>query len=103
MAAQGLAGWVLLPCVPRRHGDEPTDRGGAPCAAAATIPCCGWVAETNNPDLGSTTMTDDKIALREMLDTGPDAPLPSEMADFVAQRLMDLEVGRGDRRRSWQS
>ena len=48
-------------------------------------------------------MTDDKIALREMLDTGPDAPLPSEMADFVAQRLMDLEVGRGDRRQSWQS
>lgn len=38
-------------------------------------------------------MTDDKIALREMLEKGSDATFLREMIGFVAQRLMELEVG----------
>jgi putative transposase len=33
-------------------------------------------------------MTDDRIALREPLEKGPDAKFPREMIGFAAQRLM---------------
>jgi hypothetical protein len=52
-----------------------------------------WVAETCNPSLGTTTMTDGRIALRELLEKGSDATFPREMIGFAAQRLMELEVG----------
>ena len=39
-----------------------------------------------------TTMTDDKIALRELLEKGSDATLLREMIGFAAQRLMALET-----------
>ena len=38
-------------------------------------------------------MTDDKIALRELLEKGSDAGFLREMIGFAAQRLMELEVG----------
>jgi transposase-like protein len=38
-------------------------------------------------------MTDDKIALRELLEKGSDASFLREMIGFAAQRLMELEVG----------
>ena len=38
-------------------------------------------------------MTDDKIALRELLEMGSDAGFLREMIGFAAQRLMELEVG----------
>jgi putative transposase len=38
-------------------------------------------------------MTDDKIALRQMLEKGSDATFLREMIGFAAQRLMELEVG----------
>lgn len=37
-------------------------------------------------------MTDDKIALRQMLEKGSDATFLREMIGFAAQRLMELEV-----------
>ena len=37
-------------------------------------------------------MTDDRMALRELLETASDAELPREMIGFVAGRLMGLEV-----------
>src|ERR671916_790943 len=38
-------------------------------------------------------MTDDRIALRELLGKGSDATFLREMIGFAAQRLMELEVG----------
>jgi putative transposase len=38
-------------------------------------------------------MTDDKIALRELLEKGSDATFLREMIGFAAQRLMELEMG----------
>jgi transposase-like protein len=38
-------------------------------------------------------MTDDKIALRELLEKGSDATFLREMIGFAAQRLMELDVG----------
>ena len=38
-------------------------------------------------------MTDDMIALRELLEKGSDATLLREMIGFAAQRLMELEAG----------
>jgi transposase-like protein len=38
-------------------------------------------------------MTDDKIALRDLLEKGSDATFLREMIGFAAQRLMELEVG----------
>jgi len=38
-------------------------------------------------------MTDDKIALRGLLEKSADADLLREMIGFAAQRLMELEVG----------
>jgi hypothetical protein len=37
-------------------------------------------------------MTDDKIALRELLEKGSDATFLREMIGFAAQRLMELET-----------
>jgi len=37
-------------------------------------------------------MTDDSIALRELLEKSADAGLLSEMLTFAAERLMELEV-----------
>src|SRR6201988_5174031 len=48
-------------------------------------------------------MTDDKIALRALLEKGSDATLLREMIGFAAQRLMELEsetlcgAGHGER------
>ncbi len=39
-------------------------------------------------------MTDDKIALRELLEKGSDATFLREMIGFAAQRLMELESER---------
>jgi transposase-like protein len=38
-------------------------------------------------------MTDDKIALRGLLEKASDAELLREMIGFAAERLMELEVG----------
>ena len=38
-------------------------------------------------------MTDDSIALRELLETSADADRLREMIGFAAERLMELEVG----------
>ena len=51
-------------------------------------------------------MTDDKIALRELLEKGSDTTLLREMIGFAAQRLMELEAetlcgaGHGERSES---
>ena len=51
-------------------------------------------------------MTDDKIALRELLEKGSDSTLLREMIGFAAQRLMELEAetlcgaGHGERSES---
>ena len=49
-------------------------------------------------------MTDDKIALRELLEKGSDTTFLREMIGFAAQRLMELETdglcGAGHRERS---
>jgi hypothetical protein len=51
-------------------------------------------------------MTDDKIALRALLEKGSDATFLREMIGFAAQRLMELEseslcgAGHGERRAS---
>ncbi len=37
-------------------------------------------------------MTDDKIALRELLEKGSDATFLRKMIGFAAQRLMELET-----------
>src|SRR3954452_22499006 len=42
--------------------------------------------------LENTTMTDDKIALRELLEKGSDTTLLREMIGFAVQRLMELET-----------
>ena len=44
-------------------------------------------------------MTDDKIALRELLEKGSDTTLLREMIGFAAQRLMELETETPVRRR----
>jgi hypothetical protein len=54
-------------------------------------------------DAGITTITDDKIALRALLEKGSDATFLREMIGFAAQRLMELEsealcgAGHGER------
>src|SRR6185312_394664 len=56
--------------------------------------------------LENTTMTDDKIALRELLEKCSDTTLLREMIGFAAQRLMELETdtlcgaGHGERSES---
>jgi putative transposase len=46
----------------------------------------------HNLNLENTTMTDDKIALRELLEKGSDATFLREMIGFAAQRLMELDM-----------
>src|SRR5689334_24619441 len=46
----------------------------------------------NNPDPRTTTMTDDKIALRALLEKASDATFLREMIGFAAERLMALET-----------
>jgi transposase-like protein len=48
--------------------------------------------QTCNSDLETTTMTDDKITLRELLEKGSDATFLREMIGFAAERLMALET-----------
>ena len=43
-------------------------------------------------------MADDMTALREMLEKGSDTTFLREIIGIAAQRLMELEVGGGDRR-----
>ena len=71
--------------------------------AAVTAVFFGRVGLHSNSDLETTTMTDDKIALRELLEKGSDATFLREMIGFAAQRLMELDVqgltgaGHGER------
>ena len=46
----------------------------------------------HNSDLKTTTMTDDKIARRALLEKGSDATFLREMVGFAARRLMKLET-----------
>lgn len=46
----------------------------------------------HNLNSGTTTMAEDKIALRGLLEKGSDATFPREMIGFAAQRLMELEA-----------
>ncbi len=48
-------------------------------------------------------MTDDRIALREMLEKGSDATFLREMIGFAAQRLMELEVGELTGAHPWRA
>jgi len=54
----------------------------------------------HNLNLEITTMTDDKSALRELLEKGSGATFLREMISFAAERLMALETdglcGAGD-------
>ena len=64
------------------------DRSGAPRAATAAIFGRVGLSRPATPDIGPTTMTDDKIALRQMLEQGSGATFLREMIGFAAQRLM---------------
>jgi putative transposase len=61
---------------------------------------------TATSDLEITTMTEDKIALRALLEKGSDTTFLREMIGFAAQRLMELEsetlcgAGHGERSES---
>jgi putative transposase len=46
----------------------------------------------HNLNLRTATMTNDKIALRELLEKGSDATFLREMIGFAAERLMQLET-----------
>jgi hypothetical protein len=45
-----------------------------------------------NLNLETTTMTDDKIALRALLEKGSDTTFLREMIAFAAERVMELET-----------
>jgi hypothetical protein len=67
-----------------------------------SAPGQGWVARAPLT-LEATTMTDDMIALRDLLEKGSDATLLREMIGFAAPRLMESETetlcgaGHGER------
>ena len=70
--------------------------------ATAVIP--GTVGlSSHNLNLRTTTMTDEKIALRALLEKSSDASVLRDMIDFAAHRLMELDVdglcgaGHGER------
>src|SRR5438105_11565463 len=87
----------------------------------ATAVIFGRVGSPDTTRTRITTMTDDKIALRALLEKGSDATFLREMIGFAAQRLMELETealcgaGHGERsadrinhrngyrERSWQT
>ena len=46
----------------------------------------------HNLNLRITTMTEDKIALRALLEKGSDATFLREMIGFAAERLMQIET-----------
>jgi len=71
---------------------------------AATAVMMGRVVlRDSNPNPRITTMTDDKIALRALLEKGSDATFLRDTISFAAQRLMELETeglcgaGHGER------
>ena len=45
-----------------------------------------------NSNLEKTTMTDDRMALIELIEQGADSDLVREMLAFAAERMMDLEI-----------
>ena len=65
---------------------------------AAIVVVLGRVglSRPDNPGPWTATMTDDRIALRELLEKGSDATFLREMIGFAAQRLMELESERPD-------
>ena len=54
-----------------------------------------------NLNHGTTTITDDEIALRALLEKGSDAAFLREMIGLAADRLMQLEADV--RRRAWRA
>src|SRR3546814_9607067 len=62
---------------------------GRPVATVAILGRVGLQTRTSDPR--TTTMTEDKIALRALLEKGPDGTFLREMIGFAAQRLMELE------------
>ena len=87
----------LTPYAPYKSG-----AGGQPAAIAVILGRVGL--SRHNLNLGTPTMTDDKIALRELLEKGSDTAFLREMIGFAAHRLMELETdglcgaGHGERR-----
>src|SRR3546814_2007138 len=72
--------------------------------SVATVAILGRVGlQTRNSDPRTTTMTEDKIALRALLEKGSDATFLREMIGFAAQRLMELESESLVRRRPWRA
>ena len=60
----------------------------------ATVVLLGRVGLSRHSlNLGTTAMTDDKIALRALLEKRSDATFLREMIGFAADRLMQLETG----------
>ncbi len=45
-----------------------------------------------NSNLEKETMTDDRMALIELIEQGADSDLVREMLAFAAERMMDLEI-----------
>jgi hypothetical protein len=74
-------------------GGRPRTQAGYLSTAAATAVFFGRVGlSRHNLNLETTTMTDDKIALRELLEKGSDATFLRKMIGFAAERLMALET-----------
>src|SRR5947207_3089809 len=71
--------------------------------SAAIVAILSRVGLDATPDPRITTMTDEKIALRTLLEKGSDATFLREMIGFAAQRVMELEsealcgAGHGER------
>ncbi len=62
-------------------------------SSAATAVTLGRVGlSRHNLDPRTTTMTDNKTALRALLEKGSDATFLREMIGFAAERLMQLET-----------
>lgn len=64
---------------PRRAAKPVDERSGAPRAATAVIGGRIGLLRPTTPALGLTTMTDDKIAFRQMLEKDSDATFLREM------------------------